>query len=175
MDALVGCRECHAHHEDGQVQEFVGGDPIDPFIGVFRLGPDLPLRQDERGFAAFPYPGYAILYGGNLTRFGVGGDLHEVPNEMIVRALRQGISPVPDAYGRPRPLAHVMLWQFYASMTDDDAYSIAEYLKTLPYIPHDVQPNLHLFGDDWEAAFEKVYGEKPSEHDAEIFGKQLAK
>jgi len=162
INSLVGCRECHSYQkftEKGPVlQEFVGGDPSDPFVGVFRLGPDLPLRPDERGFAVFPYPGYAVLYAGNLTRFGAGGDLNHVRTEEIVRAIREGVSTQRDKYGRPQPLAHVMLWQFYASMTDDDAFSIAEYLKTLRYMPHSVEPRLKLYGTDWEAAFRQVYG-----------------
>jgi len=172
MRSLVGCKECHSHHtSDGSLSEFSGGDPRDPFLGSFRLGPDLPLRQEEKGLAAFPYPGYAVLYGGNLTRFGLGGDLSHVGTADIVRAIRGGISTVADAYGRPRPLAHVMMWQFYSGMTDDDAYSIAEYIKGLRYVDHKVEPRLLEFGDDWEAAFEQAFGEKPSANDRAIFGK----
>lgn len=173
MRSLVGCRECHSHHrKDGTLADFVGGDPQDPFMGSFRLGPDLPLRQDEKGLAAFPYPGYAVLYGGNLTRFGLGGDLSHVGTDEIVRAIRGGISTVRDDYGRPRPLAHVMMWQFYSSMTDDDVYSIAAYIKSLRYQEHKVEPRLIEFGADWEAAFERAFGEKPSQNDRAIFGKQ---
>jgi hypothetical protein len=162
VGAIVGCRECHSYQKftsSGPVlQEYVGGDPSDPFLGVFRLGPDLPLRPDEKGFAVFPYPGYAVLYSGNLTRFGRGGDLSHVSADDIVRSIRDGVSTEPDKYGRPRPLSHVMLWQFYRHMTDDDAYSIADYLKTLKYVPHRVEPRLLHFGTDWEAAFRQVFG-----------------
>jgi hypothetical protein len=185
INSLVGCRECHSYQKftsTGPVlQEFVGGDPSDPFLGVFRLGPDLPLRPDEKGFAVFPYPGYAVLYSGNLTRFGIGGDLRGVSDDTIVRAIRLGISTMPDKYGRPRPLEHVMLWQFYSSMTDDDAYSIAAYLKTLKYVPHNVEPRLLLYGSDWEAAFHRVFGsfdvltgataDSVTDSDLSIFGK----
>lgn len=172
MRSLVGCRECHSYHRpDGSLAEFQGGDPKDPFMGSFRLGPDLPLRQDEKGLAAFPYPGFAILYGENLTRFGLGGDLSHVGADAIVRAIRNGIAPDEDMYGRPEPLAHVMMWQFYSSMTDDDVYSIAEYIKSLRYEEHTVEPRLIYFGSDWEAAFEKSFGEKPSANDRVIFGK----
>jgi hypothetical protein len=149
----------------------VGGDSVDPFIGSFRLGPDLPLRQDDKGFAAFPYPGYSVLYGSNLTRFGLGGDLSHVAAKKIVRAIRNGIAPDADEYGRPEPLAHVMMWHFYSSMSDEDAYSIAEYLKSLPYTKHDIGPRLINFGSDWEAAFESVFHEKPTPNDRVIFGK----
>jgi len=169
--ALVGCRECHSHTEAGTVMEFTGGDASDPFLGVFRLGPDLPLRPDEKGFSTFPYPGYALLYAPNLTRLGLGGDESHVPLRHIVRAMRQGIGFDNDEYGRPELLHHVMLWQFYATMRDEDAYSIAEYLKTLRYVPHDVEPSLVLFGEDWKAAFEHVFHEAPSVNDKAIFGK----
>ena len=171
LDAIVGCAECHSHHDEtGRLVEFAGGDPIDPYIGVFRLGPDLPLRQSDRGFAAFPYPGYGVIYGGNLTRFGLGGDLH-VDADLLVRAMRTGVATQPDAYGRPRPLGHAMLWQFYAKMTDDDAYAIAEYVQSLEHIPHSVGTGPILFGEDWAAAFEQVYGEPPSALDRQAFGK----
>ena len=181
MSALVGCRECHSSHEKGVLRDFVGGRPAscgvpdsgDAFAGVFRLGPDLPLRQAERGFATFPYPGYAVLYGGNLTRYGRGGDRERVSAATLVRAIRQGISTEPDAYGRPRPLAHVMLWHFYKDMTEDDAYSIADYLKQLQYAPGplDRGRSLIYFGDDWRAAFCQVFGQQPDESDAKLFGK----
>ncbi|HLY22007.1 MAG TPA: hypothetical protein VKT83_06020 [bacterium] len=185
MNALVGCRECHSFQKftaSGPIlQEFVGGDPSDPFLGVFRLGPDLPLRADEKGFAVFPYPGYAVLYSSNLTRFGIGGDLRGVPDEQVVRAIRGGISTEPDRYGRPSPLEHVMLWQFYASMADDDVYAIVAYLRTLKYVPHVVEPRLLRYGTDWEAAFRQVFGrfnvltgessDTITETDRELFGK----
>jgi hypothetical protein len=171
LDSLVGCTECHSYHnEKGELVKFVGGDPKD-FTSAFRYGPDLPLRQEEKGFATFPFPGYAVLYSGNLTRFGLGGDLSHVPASDIVRAIRQGISTQLDKYGRPQILAHVMLWQFYSSMTDDDAYAIAEYIKSLQFIKHDIGPRVTYYGEDWEAAFERVFGAKPSANDAEIFGK----
>jgi hypothetical protein len=172
MNAIVGCRECHAHHkEDGSLADFVGGNPIDPFIGVFRLGPDLPLRAEEKGFAAFPYPGYAVQYGPNLTRYGVGGDHEDISVAQLVVAIRNGISPILDDYGRLRPLGHIMMWQFYANMKDDDAYAIAEYIKALEYVPNEMESIIY-FGDDWEQAFRQVYGEEPSENDRLIFGKE---
>jgi hypothetical protein len=151
--------------------EFAGGDPSEPFIGVFRLGPDLPLTQDERGLAAFPYPGYAVIYGGNLTRFGRGGDLQHVSAEELVHSIRKGVSTQTDAYGRPRPLGHVMLWQFYRQMSDEDAYAIADYIKRLDYIPHAVTTGPILFGEDWRRAFRQVFGELPSDADRRAFGK----
>ena len=171
LNALVGCRECHSYAKDGRLLDFAGADPRDPVHGVFRLGPDLPLRQTERGFAAFPYPGYAILYAGNLTTFGIDGPQKGVPAKRLVRAIREGIAVDPDEYGRPRPLAHIMMWQFYVAMNDDDAYSIAEYIKTLHYVPHDIGQKLIFFGTDWEDAFTSVFGSSPSQNDRKLFGK----
>jgi cytochrome c553 len=171
LSAIVGCGECHSHTEGGQVREFTGGRPGDPFIGVFRLGPDLPLRQTDRGFSAFPYPGYALLYAPNLTRFGLGGDLSWVPADQLVDAIRRGVGPRPDAYGRPDLLAHVMLWQFYAVMRDDDAYALAEYVKSLRYVPNQAPHGVQLYGTDWEAAFRDAFGEAPSDADRRAFGK----
>jgi cytochrome c553 len=169
--SLVGCMECHSHHDaSGREIAFAGGDPHDP-LSTFRLGPDLPLRQNDRGLSTFPYPGYATLVGPNLTRFGVGGDWHDVSTDAIVTAIRRGISTQPDPYGRPDPLEHVMMWQFYASMSDDDAYAIADYLKSLTYVKHDVEPTLTYYGSDWAAAFQAIYGAAPTEADRAIFGK----
>lgn len=173
LNSLVACKECHAHaRADGSHAEYVGGKPgSGPFAGVFRLGPDLPLRQDEKGFAAFPYPGYAALYAGNLTRFGSGGDLAGVPVARIVDAMRRGIAVIPDQYGRPRPLAHVMMWQFYRDMSDDDAYSIAAWIKTLKYEQGYTGLNLVFFGENWEGLFRHVYNEPPTDVDRKAFGK----
>ena len=172
MQALVGCRECHSYHvSPTEIVPFAGGDPNDAYNGVFRLGPDLPLRQTDKGWSTFPYPGLAVLYGSNLTKFGLGGPESQVPTADIVRAMRTGIAPHPDADGRPELLSHIMMWQFYRHMTDDDAYSIAEYITSLRYVPHDIGPRLIYFGEDWEAAFKQVFGELPSENDRQIFGR----
>jgi cytochrome c553 len=154
----------------GPLIPFAGGGAGDPFQGVFRLGPDLPLRFTDKGVSLFPYPGYAVLYGPNLTRYGHNGPRSTVSASDIVRAMRHGIAPEPDEYGRPDPLLQVMMWPFYASMSDDDAYSIAEYIKSMTYIPN-VVPARTLYGVDWEGMFTQVFGQPPDDHDREIFGK----
>jgi hypothetical protein len=171
VSAIVGCRECHSHNVNGSLAEFTGGDPDDPVLGMFRLGPDLPLRQNERGLATFPYPGYAVLFGSNLTRFGRGGDLARTSEKLIVRAIREGIGVEPDRYGRADPLEHVMMWQFYRRMRDDDVSSLAKLLKSLTYVKHDT-PDLQFFGDDWRAAFEYVFKQAPGPSDLQLFGKR---
>lgn len=172
LTGLVGCEECHSSHlADGKVHRFVGGDPNDPSSGVFRLGPDLPLRQDERGFAAFPFPGYAVLYSGNLTRFGKNGDKHNVPSKAIVKAIRDGVATDSDEYGRPDLISYVMLWHFYKTMHYQDAMAIANYIKVLDYEPHDIGPRIRYFGTDWDLGFKQVFGEAPSQQDINAFGK----
>lgn len=169
--ALVGCRECHSYTDrSGTHHDWVGGDRMDPFNGTFRLGPDLPLRQEERGVAAFPYPGFAVLFGSNLTRFGKGGDLQNVPESQLKHAIRGGVAPGHDKYGRAVPLEHVMMWQFYRKMSDDDVNAITAHVKNLTYTPHK-SPRLVYFGTEWEAAFEYVFGEKPTAADRQAFGK----
>jgi hypothetical protein len=157
----------------GPLIPFAGGGPGDAFQGVFRFGPDLPLRIADKGVSLFPYPGYAVLYGENLTQFGLNGPESSVSVETLVRAIRQGIAPTPDDYGRPRALSQVMMWPFYSSMSDDDAFSIAAYVKSLTYIPNKVK-RLTYYGEDWEAAFLQVFAEKPSDNDRQIFGKKKA-
>lgn len=170
--ALVGCKECHSHtDEKGVFQAFSGGRPGDPVLGVFKLGPDIPIRQTEKGFSAFPYPGYSLLYSGNLTRFGKGGDLSSVSEKQLVNAIRSGVKLGKDNFGRPELMGHVMMWQFYRFMNDKDAYSIIKYVKSLKYIKNDAIPGIYNYGTNWELTFEKMYGAKPSTKDKEFFGK----
>lgn len=172
LNALVGCEECHSSKlADGKVHAFVGGDPHDPSAGVFRLGPDLPLRQTERGFAAFPFPGYAVLYSGNLTRFGMNGDKHKIALDEIIRAIRDGVATDKDEYGRPDLISPVMLWHFYKAMHYQDAAAIAKYIRALKYEPHDIGTRLLYFGERWDLAFDQVYGEVPSSEDMKSLGK----
>jgi cytochrome c553 len=154
----------------GPLIPFAGGGHGDPYQGAFRLGPDLPLRASDKGVALFPYPGYAVLYGSNLTRFGNNGPFVSVTTAQLVNAMRQGISTQPDEYGRRRPLSQVMMWPFYSSLTDDDAYSIAEFIKTLTYISN-IVPAITYYGTDWEGMFAQIFGAPPDDHDRKIFGK----
>lgn len=169
-EAIVGCKECHSYTDaDGRLHAYVGGDPIDPFNGTFRFGPDLPLRQDEKGIAAFPYPGFAVMYAGNLTKFGLAGPAADVPVDEIVKAIREGIGTEKGSDGRRTHLAHNMMWQFYRHMTDADAESLAFYLKSLRFMEHEVDNRLVYFGSDSTRLFERVFGDEPSENDIEIF------
>ncbi|HEY4084187.1 MAG TPA: hypothetical protein VGM81_26155 [Burkholderiaceae bacterium] len=177
--ALVGCVECHSHRlADGALREWAGGHPDSKTTGMFRLGPDLPLTQDEKGIAAWPYPGYAALLSPNLTVFGIGGPEEHTSPEALKRAIREGV-PVPDARGlrrRTGSLAYTMPWQFYAEMSEDDVSAIVKVMKTMPYRDADRDayrgPRLIYFGDDWKRAFRFHYGEEPLFIDELTFGKR---
>ena len=141
---------------------------------MFKLGPDLPLSQNEKGIAAFPFPGYAALLSPNLSVFGVAGPEEDTSSEALKRAIREGV-PVPDRQGRRRrssTLAYTMPWQFYAGMSDEDVTAIVKYLKTVPYQDGYRGPRLIYFGDDWKKAFRFHYGEEPSSVDELTFGKR---
>lgn len=173
LKGLVGCIECHSHRRaDGSIAELVGGKPgTGPFMGVFRLGPDLPLTATEKGIATFPYPGFAALYAGNLTRYGKGGDLSHIPAYRIARSIRSGIGVLDDSYGRQTPVGHVMMWQFYSKMSDADVSSIASFIKRLKYEQAYTGPRLIYFGDRWDELFEHLFGERPNSNDNQLFGK----
>lgn len=173
LRGLVGCIECHSHQRpDGSLAELAGGLPgSGPIAGVFRLGPDLALLANERGFAAFPYPGYAALYSNNLTRFGKGGDLARIGTGKLMNAIRSGVGIFPDRYGRPDLVAHTMMWHFYRGMSDNDTRAIARYVKNTTYEPGYLGPRRIYFGENWESLFQHLYGETPSDNDKLIFGK----
>jgi len=145
--------------------------PGSPLVGQFRLGPDLPLLQTERGLAAWPYPGYAILFAPNLSELGRGGPESGVPYSSIESAIRDGIGWSLDDNGRPRLLAHTMLWQFYGDMSNRDTHAVVDVLKRLTYRKGYTGPNLVYFGTDWAKAFEFSFGEAPSAADRAAFGK----
>ena len=173
--ALVGCVECHSHRlADGALHEWAGGHPDSKTTGMFRLGPDLPLTQDEKGIAAWPYPGYAALISPNLSVFGPGGPEERASPDALKRAIREGI-PVPDSRDQRRrsgSLSYTMPWQFYADMSEDDVSAIVKYMKTVPYRHGYHGPRLIYFGDDWKRAFRFHYGEEPSFIDELTFGKR---
>lgn len=173
--ALVGCLECHSHRlADGVLHEWAGGHPDSKVTGMFRLGPDLPLTQDEKGIAAWPYPGYAALISPNLSVFGVGGPEENAPMESLKRAIREGI-PVPDSRGARRrsgSLSYTMPWQFYADMSDEDVTAIVKHMRTVPFKEGYRGPRLIYFGDDWKRSFRFHYGEEPSAVDELTFGKR---
>lgn len=102
--------------------------------GVFlgRPDPDLYLAGSEVGFYL---PGLGYFYPPNLTPDPASG-LGAWSEEDIIRAVREGVRP--DG----RILAPVMPSRSYAALTDEDAWALAAYLKSLPPIeyPEELEP-----------------------------------
>ena len=95
-------------------------------------------RPDESRYLAgtdvgFEIPGLGYFYGPNLTPDPDTG-LGNWSEEEIVTALRTGVRP--DG----RVLAPIMPWMAFASLTDEDAYAIAAYLKSLPPYRYEAEP-----------------------------------
>ena len=101
--------------------------------------PELYLAGSEVGFHL---PGLGYFYPPNLTSDPDTG-LGTWSEAEIVRAIRTGVRP--DG----RVLAPIMPYHAYAALTDEDAYAVAAYLKSLPPKP---------FADEPQPAGE---GEKP--------------
>ena len=74
-----------------------------------------------------------IFYPPNLTPDPEPG-LGKWSEQDIVTSLHTGLRP--DG----RQLAPIMPWRAYAHLTQDDAFAIAAYLKSLPPVSHAVPP-----------------------------------
>lgn len=75
------------------------------------------------GNIGFELPGFGTFWPPNLTPASTA--LGSWSKEQIVAAIRQGVRP--DG----RMLVPVMPWQNYAALTDEDAYALATYLRSL--------------------------------------------
>lgn len=100
--------------------------------GVFtgKPNPDLFLAGSEVGFHL---PGLGYFYPPNLTPDPATG-LGNWSEDDIVRALRTGERP--DG----RVLVPIMPYHAYAALTDEDAYAVAAYLKSMPPIGYPEEP-----------------------------------
>jgi len=108
---IAGCGDCHTP-------------------GYFLGQPDMehPLSGSDVGFEI---PGLGVFHGPNLTPEAETG-LGAWSEDQIVTAFRTGVRP--DG----RILAPAMPWRGYAAMTDDDAYAVAAYLKSLAPVSNKV-------------------------------------
>jgi mono/diheme cytochrome c family protein len=109
--SFAGCGDCHTP-------------------GYFLGQPDLD-RALSGSDVGFEIPGLGVFYGRNLTpdlETGLGA----WSEDDIVTALRTGMRP--DG----RQLAPAMPWMGYTNLTDEDAYAVAAYLKSLPPISHSI-------------------------------------
>jgi mono/diheme cytochrome c family protein len=97
-------------------------------------GPDgkiLAGRDYAGSKVGFQFPGFGYVWPPNLTGDRETG-LGRWSEQQIVRALRTGQSR------SGRMLAPIMPWEAYAKLTDEDAFTLARYLKTLPAVSHKV-------------------------------------
>lgn len=102
---MMGCTDCHTPGH------FFGRPDMTKFLGGSDVG--------------FRIPGVGYVWGANLTpdsEHGIG----TWSEEQIVTSLRTGARP--DG----RILSPIMPWMAYAGLTDEDAYAIAAFLKTIP-------------------------------------------
>ena len=107
---IAGCSDCHTPgHFLGQPDESL-------FLGGSDVG--------------FEIPGVGIFYGPNLTPDASG--LGAWTGDQIVAAIRTGATP------EGRGLVPVMPWPNLSAMSDEDAYAIAAYLKSLAPVANEV-------------------------------------
>jgi mono/diheme cytochrome c family protein len=108
---LGGCTDCHTPGH------LLGKEDITRYLG----GGDVGFEVPELGVFVPP----------NLTPDNDTG-LGSWTKQQIVTAIRTGVRP--DG----RVLAPIMPWRSLATLTDGDAYAIAEFLKGLPPVAHKV-------------------------------------
>lgn len=112
--------------------------------GVFLGKPD-PARYLAGSEVGFHLPGLGIFYPPNLTPDRETG-LGAWSEAEIVAAVRTGVRP--DG----RQLAPAMPYGHYSHLTDEDAFALAAYLKSLPPITHAV-PAITGDGEKPRAAY----------------------
>jgi mono/diheme cytochrome c family protein len=105
--SVMGCGDCHTP-------------------GAFSGKPDetRALSGSEIGWQG----PWGVSYAANLTNHETG--LAAWSKDDIVRALRKGERPDGSPIRPPMP------WPAFSNLTDDDAYAIAAYLKTVPGVDH---------------------------------------
>lgn len=108
---IAGCGDCHTPGH------FLGKPDLSRFLGCSEVG--------------FEIPGVGVVYGPNLTPDEATG-LGTWSEDQIVAAIRTGATP--DGRG----LVPVMPWPNLSTLSDDDAYAIAAYLKSLDPVANDV-------------------------------------
>jgi mono/diheme cytochrome c family protein len=111
--SIAGCNDCHTPGY------FFGMPDFDRMLGGSDVG--------------FAMPGVGYFYGPNLTpdmETGIGS----WSEDQIVTALRTGTRP--DG----RVLAPIMPWMGFSNLTDEDAYAIAAYLKSIPAVANRAPP-----------------------------------
>jgi mono/diheme cytochrome c family protein len=111
--SISGCNDCHTP-------------------GYFFGMPDFNRRLGGSDVGFF-MPGMGYFYGPNLTPDEATG-IGAWSEDQIVTALRTGARP--DG----RMLSPIMPWMGLSNLTDEDAYAIAAYLKSLPAVANQAPP-----------------------------------
>jgi mono/diheme cytochrome c family protein len=108
LTMIAGCNDCHTP-------------------GFFYGSPDWErtLSGSEIGWQG----PWGVSYARNLTPHPTAG-IGAWSEQQIVTALRTGVRPDGSVLLPPMP------WPNFATMTDDDAYAIAAYLKSIPANDH---------------------------------------
>ena len=114
LTTIMGCNDCHTP-------------------GTFYGSPDFSrkLAGTEMGWVG----PWGISYPRNLTPDMETG-LGKWSEDDIVKALRTGMRADGSELLPPMP------WPMYTNLTDDDAYAIAAYLKSLPAVSHKMPDKL---------------------------------
>lgn len=110
---LARIMDCGGCHTPGYL---LGNPDMERYVGGSDVG--------------FEIPGLGIFYPPNLTNDPTG--LAEWSEDDIVTAVRTGVRP--DG----RELAPIMPWHSYAALTDEDAYALARYLKSIKPVANKV-------------------------------------
>ena len=108
LSTIMGCNDCHTP-------------------GTLYNAPDTTRRLSgsELGWKG----PWGISFPQNLTPDSTG--IGSWTEEQIVVAIREGRRPDGSPVMPPMP------WATYANMTNDDAYALAAYLKSLPAVKHE--------------------------------------
>jgi len=108
LSIIMGCNDCHTP-------------------GTLYGAPDTTRRLSgsELGWKG----AWGISFPRNLTPDSTG--IGSWTEEQIVVAIREGRRPDGSPVMPPMP------WATYANMTNDDAYALAAYLKSLPAVKHE--------------------------------------
>lgn len=108
---IAGCGDCHTPGH------FLGDPDMTRLLGGSDVG--------------FEVPGFGSVYGPNLTPDDETGLGTWTPDQ-IVTAIRTGVTP------EGRVLVPVMPWPNLAALSDEDAFAIAAFLKSLDPVSNDV-------------------------------------
>ena len=114
LSAIAGCNDCHTP-------------------GTFYGAPDMSrqLSGSELGWTG----PWGTSYAANITPDSATG-IGRYTEDDIVNALRKGVKK------SGAPILPPMPWPDFAQLSDEDAYAVAAYIKSVPAVVHAVPANL---------------------------------